>query len=1328
MQQLFLIDMQEDTKWEYQKITTPAIVGRGDHVDVHISGTSVSSKHAKIEYQDSEFILSDLGATNGTRVNGERIHEAPIHDGDLVAFGMENYLVRITMKSLPCLYQAEQDKSYALGIIPFYIGRHTNNQLILKDSSVSNVHAIIDTEGERYFLRDNNSTNGIRVNSKRVRSSELKDGDEVTIGRWKCVFLQPEQEEVSYSLRFLNSDRKDEVIEIHHSLTIGRSDANDLILQDASISNQHSKIYWAHGHYWIKDCESKNGTKVNGVSILATKLKHGSEITIGRHSFVFFNPKETTNLFYLFCVSGEQGGAEFALNKDDISIGSGTNCDITLRGKGISKLHARIYQEKDKFFIQDCDSTNGTYVNDKRINRIVLNHGDSIVLGLQKFIFCNSMMERPLSLQEEHFLLLPKGTKNEPYELGDSCRIGYSKDNEIVLKNSKILDHHALIKREELGYTIQSLSEFANIYLNDALIQKGTLEHGDEIRFENYHFIFKSTLRPLSSEEEILPKWFIMVASALAAILLLVATVIMYTTSSSATIESEMQRVYTAEEKQKDQNTYEEFKLKYDSKKMSHCYAEICTTLWQEYSTQIIMPATRAKIKEDINAVKAQRSIVQHLIEHINNSQDPIEINIPKESDTFLVNNLCTETKLVYRKQTDQYEIKLEKLKKSAFYQLIDDSGFSKKEPYECATLAKFDEYPKWGMKCCVEAWKQSKYDYEKVKIGALYAELKKIEVPTGGFILYNNQLLTLEEKSELEQEQKNAEQRRKEEAEKRLLEQKRKEEAEKKEQAEFERQQREIAKKAVKEQAEAEFETRFAILDEYARTFSFRLAIEQFEKFKKDLYKKESIQKVTARINELKEIKKLFDKLVDHINNHALKNDQFVFTKNLVGKLTKANEDQFTVSIPQGESRYRWEHLTANKMYHFFKRIELSSSELLLLARFCFNSNMESEGQSCLLDYLQLNSSNEISKKNVNEMLAKFWNTPIPEGGFVPYRRKFVTLEEKENLSKGLVKWDNQWITKEEKKQLEKGYTKQDNKWSYDEKKLIARGFLKYKNKWYSAKDLEKIRQNWDDAWTGDSEHYIFRTNISSKFMAEMKNFMEAAYPEYEKFFKKKINQRIEIYAFRTFEDYQNYCINEGCQNLIKAGGFAENKNYRGVGYKRIQDNTKQAFDELWRTLIHEGTHVYHYLVAPKLNNPPTWYMESISTQFEGHSWDGKTLKVDHISKSRYNWIKTKLQNQQYMSWNDLFNNDSITLINTNSFDAMTFYSEAWSIYYYFMHTPNIKIKNKFEQFVFDMNEGLCKNPQTAFTETFGDLMVQLEQDWKNYLLKTKLKPVSNE
>jgi len=136
--------MKNDTKWEYFSVRTPTVVGRHSSSDIVLNFESVSSRHARIIFIDGDFTVIDLQATNGTRINGEKITEAIIHDGDFVAFGMENYLVKISEKPLPCLYHPETDKTYAIGMFPFYMGRGEANQLIVNDSSVSTSHAILD--------------------------------------------------------------------------------------------------------------------------------------------------------------------------------------------------------------------------------------------------------------------------------------------------------------------------------------------------------------------------------------------------------------------------------------------------------------------------------------------------------------------------------------------------------------------------------------------------------------------------------------------------------------------------------------------------------------------------------------------------------------------------------------------------------------------------------------------------------------------------------------------------------------------------------------------------------------------------------------------------------------------------------------------------------------------------------------------------------------------------------------------------------------------------------------------------------------------------------
>lgn len=65
----------------------PMIVGRRENCDIIITDSSVSRRHARVEYRQGSFVLSDLGSTNGTFVNGVRIDKKVLEPGDTVKFG-----------------------------------------------------------------------------------------------------------------------------------------------------------------------------------------------------------------------------------------------------------------------------------------------------------------------------------------------------------------------------------------------------------------------------------------------------------------------------------------------------------------------------------------------------------------------------------------------------------------------------------------------------------------------------------------------------------------------------------------------------------------------------------------------------------------------------------------------------------------------------------------------------------------------------------------------------------------------------------------------------------------------------------------------------------------------------------------------------------------------------------------------------------------------------------------------------------------------------------------------------------------------------------------
>jgi DNA-directed RNA polymerase subunit RPC12/RpoP len=71
------------------------------------------------------------------------------------------------------------------------IGRCPRAEINLDDPSVSRRHAMIATdEGRRPRILDDRSLNGVLVNGRKVDWTELSDGDELTIGRYRLVLLQ----------------------------------------------------------------------------------------------------------------------------------------------------------------------------------------------------------------------------------------------------------------------------------------------------------------------------------------------------------------------------------------------------------------------------------------------------------------------------------------------------------------------------------------------------------------------------------------------------------------------------------------------------------------------------------------------------------------------------------------------------------------------------------------------------------------------------------------------------------------------------------------------------------------------------------------------------------------------------------------------------------------------------------------------------------------------------------------------------------------------------------------------------------------------------------
>ncbi|MCH2170002.1 DUF4388 domain-containing protein [Myxococcota bacterium] len=72
-----------------------------------------------------------------------------------------------------------------------------------------------------------------------------------------------------------------------------------------------------------------------------------------------------------------------------VRIGRGQDCDLRLANGDASRRHAEIRSGSEGFVLRDLDSTNGTYVNGKRIQEIALEPGDRIEIGSSEIRFCH---------------------------------------------------------------------------------------------------------------------------------------------------------------------------------------------------------------------------------------------------------------------------------------------------------------------------------------------------------------------------------------------------------------------------------------------------------------------------------------------------------------------------------------------------------------------------------------------------------------------------------------------------------------------------------------------------------------------------------------------------------------------------------------------------------------------------------------------------------------------------------------------------------------------------------------------------------------------------
>lgn len=216
------------------------------------------------------------------------------------------------------------------------------------------------------------------------------------------------------------------------------------------------------------------------------------------------------------------------LDSSDITIGRDSINDICINNLAVSRFHAKIYEEGDKIFIEDMNSSNGTYVNGEKVDISEISEFDNILVGKynltienksysnnQNFAYVedstvmvdDSTREKILNkvgysskeipLNQNNNSLSPKLIISDVVEVSiekDLFTIGKSIESDVYLDGFLVKKSHATIVRgsDKKSILIDNGSILNTTKVNGRKIKQKVLVSGDVIEIGKHKMIYLS--------------------------------------------------------------------------------------------------------------------------------------------------------------------------------------------------------------------------------------------------------------------------------------------------------------------------------------------------------------------------------------------------------------------------------------------------------------------------------------------------------------------------------------------------------------------------------------------------------------------------------------------------------------------------------------------------------------------------------------------------------------------------------------------------------------------------------------------------------------------
>ncbi|SIR94912.1 FHA domain-containing protein [Aquipseudomonas alcaligenes] len=173
------------------------------------------------------------------------------------------------------------------------------------------------------------------------------------------------------------------------------------------------------------------------------------------------------------------------LVEDRFTLGQDKRNNLVLTDVGISAFHAEIRQDNGLYYISDCDSELGTFVNDERIaSRYQLRSGDCLRLGEVELQLTDPGKVAPRAeAGQRWFLQVIQGEhEGKKFHVSGSMTFGRSVKCELCFSDAQLSRRHCEFFLRDEVLEVKDLASANGVQVNGEKTAAAVLKPGDQVR------------------------------------------------------------------------------------------------------------------------------------------------------------------------------------------------------------------------------------------------------------------------------------------------------------------------------------------------------------------------------------------------------------------------------------------------------------------------------------------------------------------------------------------------------------------------------------------------------------------------------------------------------------------------------------------------------------------------------------------------------------------------------------------------------------------------------------------------------------------------------